>query len=538
MPMNRAAHNPTSTSRRRTARHLDDIEDDAPPTKKVKADAGERPADGKSRANGAATKKAKTYEESDGAFAFSRGSRSKRGKSRSEDVPEPSKPAKETKPASPPPPAPAPATTKKRPRKTLPVTPEKDDAPKVRRSKRLSGENETRTAGLDDPFVDAITRTGKKGAMAKTPARAAEAQPSQPEPQREESPALQNGGPSALHVAKKRTPKRIDLAKSETPVIRRNKAMRQTSGENGGRRSSAGLRGKRASSLIDSGTSNAVPHTEVETGEFYKHISQDLVEPRRMKQLLVWCGTRALGEKRVEGESAEEGQARHAARTIQDELLSAFASRNDLSNWFDRPDEATESVSLIKKPNPRNVQNVAKLAELEAELARLQAEKASWDSLLTSIPSPSQQPTQAATPEVLDPTSIDPALLSPSQAQILQSLLQPLSAPSDPTPAAGPSQQRHALAVEEELQFRLSASAKDLHFKLDMYHDSLHRLEQFVETAGRVADRVLEKTAGRLEEREQERKERGERENGGVRVGERDTLRALGRSLGKKEGRE
>lgn len=128
-------------------------------------------------------------------------------------------------------------------------------------------------------------------------------------------------------------------------------------------------------------------------------------------------------------------------------------------------------------------------------------------------------------------------MLSPSQAQILQSLLQPLSAPSDPTPAAGPSQQRHALAVEEELQFRLSASAKDLHFKLDMYHDSLHRLEQFVETAGRVADRVLEKTAGRLEEREQERKERGERENGGVRVGERDTLRALGRSLGKKEGR-
>lgn len=60
MPMNRAAHNPTSTSRRRTARHLDDIEDDAPPTKKVKADAGERPADGKSRANGAATKKAKS----------------------------------------------------------------------------------------------------------------------------------------------------------------------------------------------------------------------------------------------------------------------------------------------------------------------------------------------------------------------------------------------------------------------------------------------------------------------------------------------
>lgn len=41
----------------------------------------------------------------------------------------------------------------------------------------------------------------------------------------------------------------------------------------------------------------ALPHSEVETSEFYKHINQDLMEPRRMKQLLVWCGTRALPEK-------------------------------------------------------------------------------------------------------------------------------------------------------------------------------------------------------------------------------------------------
>jgi len=41
----------------------------------------------------------------------------------------------------------------------------------------------------------------------------------------------------------------------------------------------------------------ALPHSEVETLDFYKHINQDLMEPRRMKQLLVWCGTRALPEK-------------------------------------------------------------------------------------------------------------------------------------------------------------------------------------------------------------------------------------------------
>lgn len=41
-----------------------------------------------------------------------------------------------------------------------------------------------------------------------------------------------------------------------------------------------------------------MPHDEVETSEFYKHIeSEGLSEPRRMKQLLTWCATRALGEK-------------------------------------------------------------------------------------------------------------------------------------------------------------------------------------------------------------------------------------------------
>lgn len=41
----------------------------------------------------------------------------------------------------------------------------------------------------------------------------------------------------------------------------------------------------------------ALPHDEVESSEFYKHIENGLPEPRRMKQLLTWCGTRALGEK-------------------------------------------------------------------------------------------------------------------------------------------------------------------------------------------------------------------------------------------------
>ena len=41
----------------------------------------------------------------------------------------------------------------------------------------------------------------------------------------------------------------------------------------------------------------ALPHDEVPAAEFFKHISADLTEPRRMRCLLGWCGSRALPSK-------------------------------------------------------------------------------------------------------------------------------------------------------------------------------------------------------------------------------------------------
>lgn len=100
----------------------------------------------------------------------------------------------------------------------------------------------------------------------------------------------------------------IALPFSDTPIINRNKEMRKNGG-NGVRRSSLGLRGRRASSLIDSGHS-AIPHREVETSEFYKHIEGQLAEPRRMKQLLTWTGERCLAG---EGKEKELGDPNRAA---------------------------------------------------------------------------------------------------------------------------------------------------------------------------------------------------------------------------------
>lgn len=105
-----------------------------------------------------------------------------------------------------------------------------------------------------------------------------------------ESPAVEE----STHGSK------IALPMSDTPIINRNKEMRKK-GAAGNRRSSLGSRGRRASSLIDSGQT-ALPHREVRPAEFYKHIeAEGLPEPRRMKQLLTWCGERALSEKPAHG---------------------------------------------------------------------------------------------------------------------------------------------------------------------------------------------------------------------------------------------
>jgi kinetochore protein Mis13/DSN1 len=95
--------------------------------------------------------------------------------------------------------------------------------------------------------------------------------------------------------------RKIALPFSDTPIINRNKEMRKNKGAQTGRRSSLGMRGRRASSLIENGHS-AIPHREVEPAEFFKHIeAEGLSEPRRMRQLLTWCGERALSEKPPRG---------------------------------------------------------------------------------------------------------------------------------------------------------------------------------------------------------------------------------------------
>lgn len=260
-----------------------------------------------------------------------------------------------------------PAADEKQPtRKSRRLSPEAQDAtPKARTRRKdeidlTTGDNEVPQASDPRPEIAISANVTADGT-------------NQPEDSQNEQPGRHSGTKIALPFA-------------DTPVIRRNKEMRENKGKKGERRSSLSLRGRRASSLIETGSSNgriddpfeatgltkftALPHNEVEVSDFYKHIeAEGLPEPRRMRQLLTWCATRSLDQKPM-GASFEVSSAIAAARVIQDELLKDLGNKSELSDWFSREDNTAPSENLPERPNPKNIQNTEKIAELEQQIER------------------------------------------------------------------------------------------------------------------------------------------------------------------------
>ena len=255
-----------------------------------------------------------------------------------------------------------PRPVKKKPPKMSFSTPKPKDEPPLRRSKRLSDENQVHASPLPKPR------------------RKEERSPQQPDPVKETHSSQKTKSPIPVErndaegeeseTQQHHSATKIALPFADTPVIRRNKAMRENKSGKGERRSSLGLRGRRASSLIDSGNSSALPHNEVEISDFYKHIeSEGLPEPRRMKQLLTWCATRCL-DQRPMGQNFEDASAVAAARVIEEELLKDLANRSELSDWFSREDIVEPPKELPERPNPKNVQNAEKIQELQLQIKR------------------------------------------------------------------------------------------------------------------------------------------------------------------------
>ncbi|KAL4809947.1 Mis12-Mtw1 protein family-domain-containing protein [Aspergillus unguis] len=302
----------------------------------------------------------------------------------------------------------------------------------------------------------------------------------------------------------------ITLPAADTPVIQKNREMRGKKSSKG-RRDSLSMRGRRASSLIDSGASNALPHKKVDPAEFYKHIAADgLVEPRRMRQLLIWCGTRAMVDKPSGSRSGDES-ARLAARVIQEELIKDFSSNSELHNWFSREDTAPTVV--VKKANPKNVQNQEKIKELEEQIQKLQKERHALNALLRppSIPkikpatpmSNGQAEGRPPEPGHAQPGHINLSLLDPSQQRILASI-DPAAAKQyqDTQSEQAPDTTSLPPMTPSSVSTRLSRLTNRLRPTLDSLAAGIHDIELYRSMSDRVSSRALQICAKRLEERD------------------------------------
>lgn len=217
-------------------------------------------------------------------------------------------------------------------------------------------------------------------------------------------------------------------------------------------------------------------------------------------------------------------------------MLKDFGSKSELSDWFSR--EEVPRPPAIEKPNPRNIEHQERIAELEERVKRyglfgstwgslgtgnwvlmdnhrLKAEKKAWLALKQAPPElPPLFPTTDAAGQQQLP---DALLLDPEEAQMLAALTDTTSSFAN-------------LRIHN--QERMQTLQQSLEFKVDHLADSVHKVEQRVNTAGRQADRVLSLSAARLKEREaREKKKAGTRDMPVMEV-----LRSLGRILPEGEG--
>ena len=137
-------------------------------------------------------------------------------------------------------------------------TPGTKDQQPTRRSKRLSTEaQDDRGSPIGKPAQQLrIPKIRKEKVEKQKPP----AQHSQPPPQ-DQPHDNRSAAPERVPLEDSHASTKIALPFADTPVISRNKAMRDRKSGKGERRSSLGLRGRRASSLIDSGTSNGMFQT-------------------------------------------------------------------------------------------------------------------------------------------------------------------------------------------------------------------------------------------------------------------------------------
>ncbi|KAF3201623.1 hypothetical protein TWF106_002785 [Orbilia oligospora] len=262
-------------------------------------------------------------------------------------------------------------------------------------------------------------------------------------------------------------PLKVPLAAIEdTPLVRKkNKEMREAKGH---RRSSLGLRGRRASSLSNGFI--AAPHPDVLPDDFYKHLDPEMIETQRMQQLLAWCSKCALSEKRARGRDA---QSNARAADLTEKKLNV--------NWWDASEETESTADIPKKPNPKNEDHKRKIEALEKQLEQLNWEKKAWSEICEKAPEkiPRSQKEGGMRPE-----DLDVALLRPEEAAVI------------------PKFENSDKAIGQ-IQDVISKGRGSLEFKVDQFSHGMHKAQQYSLYAKGVTEKVLGKASSVLDVRQE-----------------------------------
>ncbi|KAJ2551919.1 isoamyl acetate-hydrolyzing esterase [Coemansia sp. RSA 1878] len=238
------------------------------------------------------------------------------------------------------------------------------------------------------------------------------------------------------------------------------------------------MRGKRASSI--GGGFKAIPHDSVSTQDFYRHISPELPEPVRLRQLLAWCARRTAHAPDWPTELPEHVQKllSDVYKEAADDVHSALERGEIATSWYHRPAEVEKSEAQVEvRAHPENVANAEARDTLVARIARLQQENDAWVRELR------RAGTEHA--RVLDrlPSRVQTAVLTTRSEPIAQ-MARPVEQ-IDWTPATqaneAAAQYVQTGAVDDELQeteAQIARATHELEVRLDAIHVDMHKAHE------------------------------------------------------------
>ncbi|KAJ2447993.1 hypothetical protein EV183_005644, partial [Coemansia sp. RSA 2336] len=268
------------------------------------------------------------------------------------------------------------------------------------------------------------------------------------------------------------------LSRRATAMPHRRASRKATLGKR--RRSTFSMRGKRASSI--GGGFKAMPHDTVDASDFYRHISPEMPEPIRLRQLLAWCARKTARAPEWPSELPEHvvQLLSDAAREAVDDIHSAFERGDIATSWYHRPVDVLEQEDEQVQPHPENKANEEAKAKLLARIAKLQGENEAWvrelkrassehAKCLDRLPKPVQGLAADSKPSDCEP--IARALPSIDWSPALQ----------DNSLAAAYIEDANGGAIDAEIssaEQQVSRAVSDIEVQLDAVHLDMHRAHE------------------------------------------------------------